>query len=206
MNSRWCISTLIVILTLFGVVCQQQMSAPNQEIILQFTDAEVTSDEAQTTFAIVKQQLRDLGADNIQVTKQPNGSLKITYYSDTDVASIKKIFSKDLNVSLDYNSNTPNKERHQAPSDNEVASYNLDVYEIQDGNNTLWGSDGKYVLEPKLKTDQFFNPNILISVDDIEDISKNKITSVAFKVREQVTISIGDILHKIPEVRAGPVC
>jgi hypothetical protein len=62
------IGFLILILTFLGVASQQQTVA-NQEIILQFTDVDVSSNEAQNTIAIVKLQLQDIGADNIQVKK-----------------------------------------------------------------------------------------------------------------------------------------
>ena len=94
MMARWCISVLIFSLTLFGVVSQQQILVPNQEIVLQFEDVDLTSKQAENTVAIVKQQLQDLGAENIQVFSLENGKLKITYFSDSEVASIKETFSE----------------------------------------------------------------------------------------------------------------
>ena len=95
MNSRRYIGALIIVLTFLGVVYQQQNSLPNQEIVLQFTDAKVTSSETQNTIAIVKEQLQNLGADNIHVKETQEGTLKITYYSATNVSSIKKILSEE---------------------------------------------------------------------------------------------------------------
>jgi len=97
MNAKWqwCISTIIFILTFLGVVNQQQAFLPNQEIVLQFDNANIAVDTAENTIAIVKQQLQSLGATNIKINKGERGKLKITYYSDVDVTSIKNTFSKE---------------------------------------------------------------------------------------------------------------
>lgn len=90
------IGAIIFILSFLAVISQQEFNVPNQEIVLEFNHVEVTSNEAQTAVAHVKQQLQGLGANQIKVQQTAQGKLKITYYSDADVASIKKTFSKDL--------------------------------------------------------------------------------------------------------------
>ena len=66
------IGALIIVLTLL-VVGQHQISVPNQQIVLQFVD-DVSSDETQNAVALVKKQLRDIGADNIIVSDGEDGS------------------------------------------------------------------------------------------------------------------------------------
>ena len=51
------IGILILIVTFFGVASQQQTTVANQEIVLQFTDIQASSQEAQNTLEIVKKQL-----------------------------------------------------------------------------------------------------------------------------------------------------
>ena len=202
MNSRRYIGALIIVLTFLGAVYQQQNTLQNQEIILQFTDVKVTSAKTQSTIAIVKKQLQDLGANNIQVKETKNGTLKITYYSNTDVVNIKKTLSQEKKLVLDY---TANKESSKLPAKNSSIGYNLDVYEIKQGNQTDWNLVKNNVLEQKLEHDRFFNPNffVLINTNYLND--KDLITKVAFKVRRNVTIAIDNTSHNIPEVRAGPM-
>ena len=113
------IGFLILILTFLGVASQQQTVA-NQEIILQFTDVDVSSNEAQNTIAIVKLQLQDIGADNIQVKKEDNGKLKITYYSDANVASVKETLSKEEKLKLDFTYHNDNNGQQHSSNDNEI--------------------------------------------------------------------------------------
>ena len=117
MNSRRYIGALIIILTFLGVASKQSITIPNQEIVLQFTDVEVSSFEAKNTVEIVKQQLRNLGADNIQIKKGQKGTLKITYYSDADVASIKETLSNQEKLVLNAFDQTQNKEDSNFPLD-----------------------------------------------------------------------------------------
>ena len=203
MKSKWYISALILILTLFGAISQQQITVPNQEIVLQFTDASITSKDTQNTIAIVKKQLQDIGVSNIQVKETENGKLKITYYSDADVASIKKTFSKEKNLTLDYTFNNQNEEPSKRPFDENAISYNLDIYEIQNGNDVEWDLNGTSVVELKSESNRLSNPNIYAFINAVE-ITEN-IEKVAYKIHYNIAIAIDNTSHKIPEVRAGPL-
>ena len=202
MNSRRYIGALIIVLTFLGVVYQQQNTLPNQEIILQFTDVKVTSAETQSTIAIVKNQLQNLGANNIQVKETKNGTLKITYYSNTNVINIKKTLSQENKLVLDY---ATNKESSELPAENSSIGYYLDVYEIKQGNQTDWNLVENNVLEQKIENDRFFNPNFFVLINTKHLNDKDLITKVAYKVRRNVTIAIDNTSHNIPEVRAGPM-
>lgn len=206
MKKRWYISTLVIILTLLGVVCHEQVSVPNQEIVLQFANVDTNTSQAQNTIAIVKKQLQDLGVKNIRVAEIENGSLRITYYSNTDVASIKETFSKEKNIVIDYSSFNQEQEPVKLPLNDESFSYNLDVYEIDNGDHSESGFNGKYVLEPKPENDRFFNPNVFLSANNIDIAEKDRIVKVVYKIRRNITIALDTTLHKIPEVRAGPIC
>ncbi|MEP5339744.1 MAG: hypothetical protein ABJL44_09585 [Algibacter sp.] len=204
MKARWCISAIIFILTLFGVVNQQQIALPNQEIVLQFTDVQLSSDAAKNTIARVKGQLQAIGVDNLQVLEGENGQLKITYYSDADVASIQKTLSRENNLTLDYSD--LNQDSSNLPHEEYDVSYNLDVFEIQKVNDTYSGEDGKVVLEPKPKNDRIYNPTFDVSSNDIRVSEKENLVKVAYKIAQQISFEIEEALHSIPEVRAGPIC
>ncbi|MFD1163924.1 hypothetical protein [Hwangdonia seohaensis] len=203
MNSKWYFSALIVIITLFGAFSQQQTIVPNQEIVLQFTDASITPDESQKTIAIVKQQLQDLGVSNIQIKEEEGGKLKITYHSDADVASIKKTFSKEKNLILDAALNNENEDSSKLPFDENTVSYKLDVYEIQNGHDAPWDLNGTSVVELKPESKRLSNPNLyaFINAFDVNESGEK----VAYKTHYNIAIAIDNTSHKIPEVRAGPL-
>lgn len=206
MIARWCISVFVFLLTLFGVVSQQQFVVPNQEIVLQFTDVELTSNEAKQTILIVKEQLEALGVENIQVRTHENGQFKISYYCEKDIASIQKSFSQEHKLTIDYQTNNPGKASSKLPLDENSTSYNINVYEIHSGTDAGWDFDGTFTLEVEVKSDRFLDPNSSFSAFNPDHNTSNNIAKLAFKVRRTISIEISEALHSIPEVRAGPFC
>ena len=204
MKARIHINVLIIILTIFGIVSQQQISVPNQEIVLQFANDDVTSEDALSTIAIVTKQLQDLGVENILVKNLEKGGLKITYYSNTDVASVKRVLSKEKKLEFDYTLNNQDEEQSKFPSDKEPINYDFDVFEIQNGNDTDWNLDG-YVLELNIENDLFFSSNVYMSIDEIDIKEKDRLVKISYKVNRNIAIAIDNTSHNIPEVRAGPI-
>jgi len=203
MKNRWYICILIVTLTLLGsFASKDQASVPNQEIVLQFTSQAVTSNETCHAIALVKQKLQAADVKNIKVQKQRNGHLKITYFSTADVTIIKALLSQGEALSVDYLSNGE-RQRH-IPSEDESITYNLDVYEIQQGND-ISDLDGKLALETKPETNRFANPYVFIASEEMHIDAKERIEKVAYKFRRDIEITIDNHSYKIPEVRAGPV-
>ena len=206
MLKKWYISTLIIIISLLGIVSQQYTVIPNQEIVLQFNDVEVSNEEVENTIAIVKKQLQNLGVNNVQVTKSTQGKLKITYYSDADIASVKQTLSKEAVLELAYALNNQHQENNQIPVDQDSIGYNFDVYEIHNANDAYWDLNGINVIVFDTKSDHFFNTNSnLLTNSEAVSIETN-LVSLTYKVRRNIAIAIDNILHRIPEVRAGPRC
>lgn len=201
---KWYISTLIIILTIIGVVCEQQISIPNQEIVLQFTDSEVSVEEAQITIEIVKKQLQNLGVENIQVTEQETGNIKITYYSDSDVDIIKQSLSREKKLILDYSPIDRSTQDSKFPSDKNTIGYNLDVHEIQKNHDVNRNLNGTPAQELKLKSNHFFNYNVLASFDEAGVSEQESVLKVAYKVNKHIALAIDNASRSIPEVRAGP--
>ncbi|AXP81394.1 hypothetical protein CJ739_2320 [Mariniflexile rhizosphaerae] len=205
MKAKWCISTLIFIFTLLGVASHQQAPVPNQEIVLQFAQLEGSSNQAKNTIAIVKKQLQIIGVNNIQVEEQAAGSYKISYYSNTDVAHVKKILSEEKELALGKVSSNEHEKPAKSPSEKQATAYNLDVFEIQKHDaNTGFG--GKCALELKYDYNRFFIPIVSvptqeIAMKNIEDLEKG-----AYKFQKNVALAIDNTSYKIPEVRAGPNC
>lgn len=203
MKAKWYLSTFIVILTLLGV-SQQQFSVPNQEIVVQFANNEVTLFETQNTIAIVKKQLQAIGVDNIKVYEEANGKLKITYFSDVDVAFIKKIFSEENILKLGFTSINYEEESTKLPSNKNSNSYKLDVFEIQKSTDAEGDFNG-FALELKPESDRFFTTKIYFSSIEINVKEKNRAEKVAYTIHKNIAIAIDNSSHNIPEVRAGPL-
>ncbi|WP_299683912.1 hypothetical protein [uncultured Dokdonia sp.] len=198
MKNKWYIVVLIFILAILGI-SSERSSAPNQELVIQFTDAEIASDKAQHTITRVKSQLEAVGVHSIKIQELGNGTLKITYYSDVEVSEIQKIFSESVEIA---SSHTSDKEDAQLPSEKELKEYQLDIYEIQN-NNDFVGSNGN-VLEAKSEIIRFFTPDSYATKSKQTEAQKNKIEKIAYICYKNIATAIDEAAYKIPEVRAGP--
>lgn len=206
MLKKWYISTFVVLLTLLGVVCEKQIAVPNQEIVLEFTNKALTTQYTESTIAIVKKQLQDIGVVNIQVKKSKNGSLKLTYYSDADVKSIQNSFSKNKVLAADFLLQNESDKSSELPIDDTTVSCNIAVYEIQKNNKTGWDFNGVNVSELDLKSDHLFEPSVCFSNLEFNIKNNNNAIKEALKVSRNIVVAINNTSHKIPEGRAGPNC
>nr|WP_321225165.1 hypothetical protein [uncultured Psychroserpens sp.] len=202
MKSRWYISILIIGLTFLGSIAStQQVTAPNQEIVLQFTSQKVSKDIAQDAINNITQQLEIAGVNDVEVKTLKNGQLKISYFSNTDVSSIKELLSSACDLNLGYASNAV--DHNAPPSEEKNISYNVDVYEIQQG-ETLFELEGNLALETKADNDRILNPNVFASHQSVKIEFKECIDKVAYDLSATISIAIDNNSYKIPEVRAGP--
>lgn len=201
MKNKWFISALLFALAIIGISLEQA-SMPNQEIVLQFADVEVTLDETEQAITLVKSQLEALDVDNIQIQESGNGILKITYYSDIHVSEIKKIFSGDSGLAVHKTSHTTSN-NSKFPSEENLTSYQIDVYEIQK-NIGIADSSGN-VVESKSEIIRFFTPDTYASISKQKGIEKNKTEKLAYTIHRKIAIAIDDSSYNIPEGRAGPL-
>ena len=61
MKPKWYLNTFILIIAFLGAVLQQ-FSVPNQEIVLQFEDQEISLGETENAIADVKKLLKNIGS------------------------------------------------------------------------------------------------------------------------------------------------
>jgi hypothetical protein len=203
MKPKWYLSIFILIVAFLGAGLQQ-FSVPNQEIVLQFEDQEISLVETENAIANIKKQLQDIGVEKIQVYKGDNGVLKISYFSEIDVVSIKKLFSKEKALKLSYSLLDIEEGTSKIPSKNKSNTYQLDVFEIQKSNGNEGDSNG-LVVELLPENDRSFNPDVYYSAL-VQDVRfKNKIEKVAYVIYSAISIEIDNSSYNIPEVRAGPV-
>lgn len=205
MKKKWYFGTLLSALALF-VVIQQQAVVPNQEIVLEFVHNEVSSTEAQNAVSIVKKQLQSIGVQYTRITRGfKKGTFKIAYYSDEDVAYIKRILSEEENLTLDHVFYDHHQDEDQSPSDEKSKEYNLNVYEIHKNTDFDTNINNKYVLE--VVPEQYGNSNTSLYgfLPEIDINITNRLTKTAYKINTNIALAIDTTSHTIPEVRAGPI-
>lgn len=203
MKTKWYWSTFIVILALIGFTLQQ-FAVPNQEIVVQFSHDKVTQLESKNTIAVVKNQLQSLGVKNIQVLKGENGNLKITYYSDLEVAFIQHYLSNTESLEVSFASIFKDKNSPILPEDSSSNPFQLKVLELKQGQDKN-GDFNSFALELKPEIDRFYKTVVYLPFVSTEENTKNNTAKVAYKIQNNIAIAIDHITYKIPEVRAGPL-
>ena len=199
MKAKLYIVALVLALSCVGIF-QNKISAPNQEILLQFNSENVSEEQSQLAIAKIELQLKSFGVDDVHVSQQKDGHLKISYYSSVDIESIKKSLSESEDYAFDYTS----KQNDKLPK-NDSKDYNLDIYEIHKSSNGNNGAAGKALWIAKQDYDRFLNPNIsfssfFASVENVDCYVRKTVIA-----NRSVAIVTENSSHIIPEVRAGPV-
>lgn len=194
---------IIIALTILGIVSQQQTPSPNQEIVLQFTNQQVAVNDIHCALSDLKNQLKQLGAKNICVKQVEPDVLKITYYSTTDVANIKEIFSKENNFFLDFSSH--HKHGQEVDLGVETHPYALDVYEINHTNDLDSNSKGIELIEFGVNSDRFFKPQVFSFVTFTSQSKDEYLLNQILKVNKKKLFKTKKLSQKIPQVRAGPI-
>ncbi|MFH4963957.1 hypothetical protein V8G69_03055 [Gaetbulibacter sp. M235] len=203
MKTTWYFGALLILFISLGIY-QNRISEPNQEIVLKFSDIDITSDEAQNAVVIVKEQLQAIGVNTIQVQELKDGQLKITYYSSVNIESVKKALSDGNHIDIEYASNNQYENTPKFPSEKKTKNYKLDVFEIHKGNDLDSGLNGKFVLNLKQDFDRFYKQNVYVFNNEIDARHGNEIANEALKILKNIAIAIDNTSRNIPEVRAGP--
>ncbi|MFD0836845.1 hypothetical protein ACFQ0I_13785 [Mariniflexile aquimaris] len=203
MKTKWYFGALLIVFTLLGVY-QNEFSEPNQEIALNFTDVNITSDDIETTISQLKVQLQAIGITNVRVKELKDGYYKIAYYSASDVASIKEILSKDKNFKIGLESHDKDDDSSNNPSNKKTKTYKFDIYELHKSTDAESGLGGKCVLSFKQDYDRFYNPNVIILNNELDNQEDDASVTVAFKLYYTIAIALDNSSGNIPEGRAGP--
>lgn len=202
MNLKGYLSTLIIILSLFGINWEPA-TVPNQEIVVQFDDGEISFDKAQSALTAVKQRLELIGVKNIRVVEASDGRLKITYFSDVDVADVKRILAEGHELFVASISFDKEEIPIENPSKDDVFGYELNVCEIENFSDIHFDLNG-YILEPVPDTNNSVVPAQFTVAGENRFEPRSHIDRVAFSVYEERALQINNASYIIPEVRAGP--
>ena len=203
MKMRWYLLTLIVSLTLLGLG-QQEFNVPNQEIVVQFSNDEISSEDRALTIAELKSHLQLIGASHIKVKEEfASEKLVISYYSTTDLDDVKSLLSKEFDLS-GTDSNLPD-EKSNSSNESQVKDYYLDVFELRDTGDYNPVNNG-LVVDINSENDRFNKPeNVLKS--RVHKLAYDKsFDDVAYAIHYQIALIIEQPSFSFPEVRAGPLC
>ena len=185
----------------------EQKQAPNQEILVQFTDDVVTPLEAKNALENVQKKLQAIGAEQIHVAKVADGTIKVIYFSSIDVAIVKALFSSEKNLELGYtafNNNGKKDESSNLPSESGINAYQLNVNEIPDNSNRDLGFNG-VLVEVKFVRDQYVNPIAYFGTSEKDFTLKKYNEALNKNLYFDGAIIKDNASYKIPEVRAGPL-
>jgi len=177
MNAKWYVSTLFFLFTLFGAF-HEEVSTPNQEIILEFVDVESNKN-----------------AIDITINKAKNGSLKISYFSNVDVITIKKVLQENILI-VHQDSKNNQKEKF-------VFDYSLDVYELNKEINSSNLNDS-YVLEHQFISDRFITSDYQVLLKSFDDHQTHQQVKTKYRVNKNIFLVKEISSCTKPEVRAGP--
>ena len=134
-----------------------------------------------------------------------NGQLKITYYSEIDVADIKEFFSSTETLAVTYTSYPEQENPVDFPSEgNSNTTYQLNISEIQKSPDAELDLEG-YIVEFKPLSDRYVLPDIFLSTIRGTIQEQNQAEKTAFLVYQKSALIIDNASHNIPEVRAGPL-
>jgi hypothetical protein len=195
MNVKWYISTLFLILIYCGGF-QEPVSAPNQEIVLEFFDAKIDQKNIQNTITNIEEKLKIIGVSNIKIQETASGTLKISYFSNVPVETIKVSLVKENE--LVSNQKSKNDKNKKTPSD-----YNIDIYQLTDEAD-LANLDDKFIFEIKYSFDRFTNNSTYAYTRSLQIPQTNQLFKTAFKANKESLFKKNSASYKVPEVRAGP--
>jgi len=198
MLSKWYIGICICVVMFLGTFNTTTTKA-NQELIVHFSQTDITTTEAAEAIVQLQTALEDFGVVITHIDNQDNKHLKIQYYSAANVNEIEAL----LNVShLKIDSKYPFKEQ-QEQRDSDGLSF--DIHELKTHHNTNDnGLNGVSVSSYTSKSDRLFPVKFkTLTFSNTTQTLPHKVCreDVSF-LYQQFTIRY--IAYKIPEVRAGP--
>lgn len=201
MNFKWYIGTLLVLLSLLGVNLGPT-KVVNQEIVLQFSEAERVSGSVQgDVLAAITAKLQALGITEISVLENDDAVLSIRYYSDIDAAHIQNLLSS--NEELPLNFKELDKLPFQFPEDKLPETCSLVVLDLHEAQDVL-SLNGKFAFKVQQDYQKFsVTPGTPINTATVS-VPKSA-DEVAYKVNKTIATALDTISFTFPEVRAGPI-
>ena len=193
MNAKWYISSLFLILIYLGGF-HEQVSIPNQEIVLEFVDAKINQKNIKNTITDVKEKLLKIGVSNIKIQETKSGTLKISYYSIVHIDTIKKALAKEHQLVLN---------RQSKNNKNTSSDYHIDIYQLTNESD-ISNSDTEFIFEIKQISNRFTTTYNDAFLRSLTTYKTDQLFKTAYKVNKKKPFTKDRTSHEEPEVRAGP--
>jgi hypothetical protein len=202
-KNLWYFGGLLFVLAIFGI-SSDKVTVPNQEIVIQFSDVEITLEETQDAIAIVKSQLEAIDVTNIQLQELGNGKLKITYHSTLDVSQVRELLSKGQALAKAASLSTDTES--QFPFESNEKYYEIGIHTIHDAPDFV-GTSSEGFLESKSEATRYSTPTPTVSASFNALYFRHLIATdaVAYAVYHHLALTLDNSSYIIPEVRAGPL-
>lgn len=202
MKTKLHFGIITVLLAFLGTFFEQN-TAPNQQIVIQFSDDAFTAADTEDAIEAIQGQLHRIGVTQIHVGQSQSGQLRITYFSEEDVAHIKDALFKTEDFKITYNSS--NESSSDFPNKKNVKDYELNVSEIKTSTSNNWDLEGTQVTEFNHKTDHSNTLKVHDSSHQVNSELNNHVINTSIANYKVEVIVSNNSSYKIPEVRAGPM-
>ncbi|SDI16332.1 hypothetical protein [Winogradskyella thalassocola] len=202
MKTKLHFGLLIILLAFLGTYLEQN-ALPNQQIVIQFSDTDISTEDSENAIEAIQNKLQSIGVTHIQIGQKNEGQLRIIYHSNTDVEYIQNaLFNlEDINIAYDSNQN----ESDNFPDHKNLKDYELNISEIKASNDVNWDFERTQVVEVNQKTDRFLYSKTNSFGNHYYNIENHFNIKVAVFISNNATTAIDNISYIIPEVRAGPI-
>lgn len=202
MKTKLHIGILAVLLAFLGTFIDYS-TVPNQQIVIEFSDQSVSTEETENAIETIQAKLNRIGVTQIHIGQNKEGQLRITYYSKDNVDYIQNLLftAEDFPIAYKTTQEHPNR----FPDDNTKKEYELNISEIKVSSNIDWSFEGTQVTEINHKTDQSNPLKIQYSAGTVNSDQAYGKIQVAISLKNSVAIAKDHLSYKIPEVRAGPL-
>ncbi len=199
MKTKW-FFILILVASLTGSLNAIKKVVPNQKIVLQFTNSNLTTVAKEKTIASLQHALEKKGVHAIEINTEKNGTISISYFSESSTQSIKNTLANATQKTLQVAYTLPQKSKNPLNTND----YNLEVINLHNTLNIPSGFAGKAVLiEGKMHFESTYNPTYFTA--NIEFVFETKaIPSTTSLLLTNSAIALYKTMQKIPEGRAGP--
>ena len=192
---------LIIVVVFFLGTYLTNTIAPNQQIVIQFSNQNVSSELIESSIYSLTKRLNDLGVKHIEIGNYHKGQLKITYYSEADVIRIQSILNSTDDIVLE---NTDDKPSNESKGENEQY-FELNISEIQETPLNNWDFEGIEITELNHKSDRYYFPKVKIATSNENLCNSNEDINSRLRISKTFHFNKGKFAYKIPEVRAGPI-
>ncbi|MDX1463261.1 MAG: hypothetical protein R3359_09400 [Marinirhabdus sp.] len=201
-NLKWYISFMVCALTLLGVTNERSV-LPNQEIVLHFENGSDATHEAEEALRSIREKLRHIGVSDLQVTATMDGSVRITYYSNADVAAVKALLNQDQTFAVDHTAFEATSPI-DVPENGSDQDYEFNVSEISTQSENGLGFNG-ILLDQKSVHDRYTYPIVYLGTGNASYSRLQKQVAARVACYSDTTIRTDRASYQIPEVRAGPI-